>query len=40
VKSYGEKAPLAPNKKADGSDNPDGRQLNRRVEFVVIGENK
>lgn len=40
VKSYGEKAPLAPNKNADGTDNPDGRQLNRRVEFVVVGENK
>jgi outer membrane protein OmpA-like peptidoglycan-associated protein len=40
VKSYGEKAPMAPNKKEDGTDNPDGRQLNRRVEFVVVGENK
>ncbi len=40
VKSFGKRAPLAPNKNPDGSDNPDGRQLNRRVEFVVIGEKK
>ena len=31
---YGEKKPVAPNENADGSDNPDGRQLNRRVELV------
>ncbi|MCS6979314.1 MAG: OmpA family protein [Flavobacteriales bacterium] len=27
--------PAAPNTKADGSDNPEGRQLNRRVEFRI-----
>jgi outer membrane protein OmpA-like peptidoglycan-associated protein len=28
--------PIAPNATPDGQDNPDGRQLNRRVEIVVI----
>lgn len=32
---FGEQFPIAPNENADGSDNPDGRQLNRRVEIVV-----
>jgi outer membrane protein OmpA-like peptidoglycan-associated protein len=40
VKTYGKKAPLVPNKKPDGTDNPDGRQMNRRVEFIVVGEKK
>jgi len=39
-KGYGETQPVAPNKKPDGSDNPQGRQLNRRAEFTVIGEMK
>jgi outer membrane protein OmpA-like peptidoglycan-associated protein len=30
----GAKKPVAPNNKPDGSDNPDGRQKNRRVEIV------
>ena len=30
--------PIAPNATADGQDNPDGRQLNRRVEIVVLTE--
>lgn len=34
----GERAPIAPNENNDGSDNPEGRQKNRRVEFI-IGEN-
>ena len=34
TKNYGESKPIAPNKNPDGSDNPDGRQLNRRVSFV------
>jgi outer membrane protein OmpA-like peptidoglycan-associated protein len=33
--SGGEKFPLAPNVNSDGSDNPEGRQTNRRVELVV-----
>lgn len=32
---FGEKRPAAPNTKRDGSDDPEGRQLNRRVEIVV-----
>jgi len=33
--SGGEQFPLVPNENADGSDNPEGRQTNRRVELVV-----
>ncbi|WP_052172132.1 OmpA family protein [Paracoccus sanguinis] len=33
----GEAEPVAPNARADGSDDPDGRQKNRRVEFVIGG---
>jgi OOP family OmpA-OmpF porin len=33
---YGETKPVAPNANADGSDNPEGRQLNRRVEFTML----
>jgi len=33
---YGETMPVAPNANADGSDNPEGRQLNRRVEFKIL----
>jgi len=32
---FGKKRPVAPNAKADGSDDPDGRQKNRRVDVVV-----
>ncbi|HUF44092.1 MAG TPA: OmpA family protein, partial [Aestuariivirgaceae bacterium] len=32
---YGEANPVAPNSYLDGSDNPDGRQKNRRVEIAV-----
>jgi outer membrane protein OmpA-like peptidoglycan-associated protein len=35
VRGVGKKRPVAPNTKPDGSDNPDGRQKNRRVEIVV-----
>lgn len=38
AKGYGESQPVAPNTKPDGSDNPEGRALNRRTEFKVIGE--
>lgn len=31
----GESRPIAPNELKDGSDNPDGRKLNRRVEIIV-----
>jgi outer membrane protein OmpA-like peptidoglycan-associated protein len=33
---YGESKPVASNENPDGSDNPDGRSLNRRTEIVVI----
>jgi len=32
---FGAKNPVAPNTKPDGSDDPDGRQKNRRVEIVI-----
>jgi outer membrane protein OmpA-like peptidoglycan-associated protein len=37
VKGYGKTRPVAPNTNPDGSDNPQGRQKNRRVEVVVDG---
>ena len=40
TKGYGETEPIAPNAKADGSDNPDGRQKNRRVEVVIKTESR
>ena len=35
---HGESMPIAPNINKDGSDNPEGRKLNRRVELEVIGK--
>ncbi len=35
VVGRGENDPLAPNTKTDGSDDPDGRAINRRVELLV-----
>lgn len=35
VRGFGEKEPVAPNTRADGSDDPQGRQKNRRVEIVL-----
>jgi outer membrane protein OmpA-like peptidoglycan-associated protein len=35
TKGYGKTRPIAPNSNPDGSDNPAGRQRNRRVEVVV-----
>ncbi|MCR5888290.1 OmpA family protein [Hymenobacter sp. J193] len=35
VQGLGEANPVAPNTKPDGSDNPEGRQQNRRVEVVI-----
>lgn len=34
-KGYGETKPIAPNENPDGSDNPEGRQLNRRIELTI-----
>lgn len=36
-KGYGESKPVAPNENPDGSDNPEGRALNRRTDFKIIG---
>lgn len=35
ILGWGERKPVAPNAKADGSDDPAGRQKNRRVEVVL-----
>lgn len=35
TKGYGERYPVAPNANPDGSDNPNGRAKNRRVEVVI-----
>ncbi|MCB9276420.1 MAG: OmpA family protein [Lewinellaceae bacterium] len=35
VESMGKKRPVAPNTNPDGSDNPEGRQKNRRVNFIL-----
>lgn len=37
AKGYGATRPIAPNKKEDGSDNPDGRRKNRRTEMRILG---
>jgi OmpA-OmpF porin, OOP family len=38
AKGYGSSMPIAPNANEDGSDNPEGRQRNRRTEFKVLGK--
>jgi len=35
---YGETMPVAPNENEDGTDNPEGRKLNRRTEIRILGE--
>lgn len=35
-KGYGEYAPVALNENSDGTDNPEGRQRNRRCEFRIL----
>jgi outer membrane protein OmpA-like peptidoglycan-associated protein len=35
IKGYGKNQPVEPNTKPDGTDNPDGRQKNRRVEVRI-----
>ena len=37
AKGYGFSKPIAPNTNPDGSDNPLGRDKNRRTEFKIIG---
>ena len=36
VKGFGASSPVAPNHNPDGTDNPDGRARNRRVEVVIL----
>jgi len=36
AKGYGESKPIARNTHPDGSDNPEGRQRNRRTEFKIL----
>ena len=38
AKGYGMRSPIAPNTNSDGSDNPEGRQLNRRTEIKIVGQ--
>jgi OmpA-OmpF porin, OOP family len=38
AKGYGMRVPIAPNTNRDGTDNPEGRQLNRRTEFKIVGQ--
>ncbi|OOQ58622.1 OmpA family protein [Mucilaginibacter pedocola] len=38
AKGYGESKPVAPNSLPNGADNPEGRQLNRRTEFTILGK--
>lgn len=37
TEGHGEARPVAPNTRPDGGDDPEGRQRNRRVEFVILG---
>ncbi len=39
TRGWGEAKPIVPNTNPDGSDNPEGRQQNRRVEITVMKEN-
>lgn len=40
AKGYGETQFVAPNSLPDGSDNPEGREQNRRTEFVIVQKAK
>ncbi len=40
AKGYGKSAPIVPNNKPDGTDDPDGRAKNRRTAFKILGELK
>jgi outer membrane protein OmpA-like peptidoglycan-associated protein len=40
AKGYGSTQPIAPNAHDDGSDNPEGRGMNRRTEFKVVASNE
>ena len=36
AQGYGESKPVARNTNPDGTDNPEGRQRNRRTEFKIL----
>ena len=36
IKGWGKADPVAPNQRPDGSDDPAGRALNRRVEIILV----
>lgn len=38
AKGFGETKPIAPNQLEDGSDNAEGRAMNRRTEFTIIDQ--
>ncbi|MFT6996610.1 MAG: OOP family OmpA-OmpF porin [Cryomorphaceae bacterium] len=38
AKGFGETRPIAPNDLKDGTDNPEGRAMNRRTEFTIIDQ--
>lgn len=40
AKGYGETEPIAPNENKDGSDNAEGRKLNRRTEIKILSNKK
>ena len=40
TRGWGAKRPVAPNAKPDGSDDPEGRQKNRRVEIVIAKQSR
>lgn len=40
TRGWGAKRPVAPNAKPDGSDDPAGRQKNRRVEIVIAKQSR
>ena len=35
IEGLGQRNPVAPNTRPDGSDDPEGRQKNRRIEIVI-----
>ncbi|MCH2214861.1 MAG: OmpA family protein [Flavobacteriales bacterium] len=38
ARGFGETKPIAPNTNEDGSDNPEGRAMNRRTEFTILDQ--
>lgn len=40
TRGWGARKPVAPNTKPDGSDDPEGRQKNRRVEIVIAKQSR